>query len=82
MTQTLTTEAMRRENRYLVIKFKDANAALTAEQRKVLADIADSVTAYRLKNDKQPLETVVVESDWPEYERTWGMIETRIKGGL
>ncbi|CAI1502083.1 Uncharacterised protein [Serratia grimesii] len=81
MTQTLTTEAMERESRYLVIQFKDASAALTAEQRRTLADIADAITAYRLGSDKQPLEAVVVEADWPEYEQVWNMIETRVKEG-
>ncbi|MDW5511765.1 hypothetical protein [Serratia proteamaculans] len=82
MTKTLTTEQIEREKRYLVIKFKDAIAALTVEQREALSDIADAVTAYRLGNDKQPLEAVVVESDWPEYEQTWNMIEARVKEGL
>ncbi|MBP1131317.1 hypothetical protein JOE25_002897 [Serratia sp. PL17] len=82
MTQKLTTEAMERESRYLVIKFKDASAALTAEQRITLADIADAITAYRLGSGKQPLEAVVVEADWPEYEQVWNMIETRVKEGL
>lgn len=71
---------MERENRYLVIKFKDAIEALTAEQREELRCIALAVTAHRLDNGKQPLDAVVVESDWPEYERVWGMLERRVKG--
>lgn len=82
MTQTLTTKAIERESRYLVIKFKDAIEALTVEQREALRGIALAVTAHRLKNGKQPLEAVVVESDWPEYEQTWNMIEARVKEGL
>ena len=71
---------MERENRYLVIKFKDAIEALTVEQREALRGIAIAVTAHRQNNGKQPLEAVVVESDWPEYEKVWGMIEARVKG--
>lgn len=71
---------MERENRYLVIKFKDAIEALTVEQREALSGIAQAVTAYRLDRGKHPLDAVVVESDWPEYEQTWNMIEARVKG--
>ena len=71
---------MERENRYLIIKFKDANEALTVEQREALRYIAVAVAAYRLESGKQTLEAVVVESDWPEYEQVWGMIESRVQG--
>lgn len=71
---------MERENRYLVIKFKDAIEALTVEQREALRGIAIAVTAHRLDNGKQPLDAVIVESDWPEYEQVWEMIEARVKG--
>lgn len=33
----------------------------------------------RLKG-KKPLECVVVEKDWPEYEPTWKAIEARVSG--
>ncbi|KKO60336.1 hypothetical protein LG59_2290 [Serratia ureilytica] len=71
---------MERENRYLVIKYKDAIEALTVEQREALRSIAIAVTAHRLDNGRQPLEAVVIEADWPEYERVWEMIEARVKG--
>ncbi|URC22311.1 hypothetical protein CHUUTOTORO_02260 [Serratia phage vB_SmaM-ChuuTotoro] len=35
------------------------------------------VTEHRLENGKTPLEAVVVESDWPEYDKVWKMIEER-----
>ncbi|OHT41617.1 MULTISPECIES: hypothetical protein [Serratia] len=71
---------MKRENRYLVIKYKDVIEALTVEQREALKGIAIAVTAHRQSNGKQPLDAVVVEADWPEYEQVWGMIEARVKG--
>lgn len=71
---------MERENRYLVIKFKDAIEALTVEQREELRRISLAIAAHRLDNGKQPLDAVVVESDWPEYEQVWEMIEARVKG--
>ncbi|WP_442801385.1 hypothetical protein [Serratia rubidaea] len=71
---------MERENRYLVIKFKDAIDALTVEQREALRDISLAVTSHRLNRGKPQLDAVVVESDWPEYEHVWNMIEARVKG--
>lgn len=72
---------MERENRYLVIKFKDAIEALTVGQREVLMGIAIAVTAHRQNNGKQVLDAVVVEADWHEYEQVWKMIEARAKEG-
>lgn len=71
---------MDRENRYLVIKYKDSVEALTETERKHLADIAQKIAWHRLNNDKLPLEAVVVESDWPEYEPTWRAIAARVDG--
>ena len=31
----------------------------------------------RVHEGKAPLDAVVVESDWPEYEPTWKAIEAR-----
>ena len=69
---------MEREKRYLVFKYTDACAALSFTERGQLADLADRVHAYRSSVGKAPLECVVVESDWPEYEPTWAAIEKRV----
>lgn len=59
----------KREGRYVVIKLKDI----------------DENTQRQLGNFMQDLEIptrscVVVESDWPEYEPVWKMLEDRMTG--
>lgn len=69
---------MIRECRYLVFKLKDAQAALTQDERGLLNHLAGKVDDYRLGEGKRPLVCAVVESDWPEYEPTWQAIEQRV----
>ena len=69
---------MKRENRYIVIKRKDAEAALDKGQLEQLNGLSSVVSANRKKAGKLELNCVVVESDWPEYEPTWAAIEARI----
>ncbi len=64
-----------RECRYCVIKFSDANAALTEGEREQLAALMTKVEWYRIEHGKAPLECVVVESDWPIYDTTWAAVE-------
>ncbi|MFZ1872212.1 MAG: hypothetical protein WAU54_05405 [Chania sp.] len=71
---------MQRENRYIVIKEADAQRYLGSLNYRVLHTIADSVERGRKTQGKEPLQCVVVESDWPEYEPVWAMIETRMDG--
>lgn len=72
----------KREDRYLVIKRSDLNQALksypSANAKEGLRLILQSIDVVRTKRNKQPLKCVVVESDWPEYEPVWGMIESRV----
>lgn len=77
---------MKREfDRYVVIKNSDLEYAL--EQGTLIgADIdslkciLESVNLERHRRGKSDLTTVVVEHDWPEYERVWNMIEARVEG--
>ncbi|WP_394294648.1 hypothetical protein [Aeromonas rivipollensis] len=64
-----------REWRYGVIKFSDANAALTEGEREQLATLMEKVAWHRIEQGKAPLECVVVESDWPIYDATWAAVE-------
>lgn len=68
-----------REYRYFVIKRKDAKEALSRDERGLLNHLLGKVHDYRLGLGKKPLECVVVESDWPEYEPTWKAIEERME---
>lgn len=69
---------MIREYRYIVLKRKDVKAALTEDERGLLNSLCGKISDYRIGEGKAPLECVVVESDWPEYETTWESIELRV----
>ena len=70
----------KREQRYFVVKVKDAKEYLDAHQLEKLAEIADTISEGRAKNGIPAVECVVVESDWPEYEPIWKAIEARVTG--
>lgn len=68
-----------REDRYNVIKYTDLERLPHAERRAVngfLRRIHESV----LKAGAPARQSVVIESDWPEYEPAWQMIERRMAG--
>lgn len=67
----------KREQKYLVIKVKDAKHYLDEDQLEQLAGIADTIEARRKAVGLTGLECVVIESHWPEYEATWKAIEAR-----
>ena len=69
---------MEREERYVVLKIKDIEHFLSTSQKDDLHDIRGTIDAYRRTTKKGELKAVVVESDWPEYERVWKMIEARV----
>lgn len=70
---------MIRENRYLVVKRKDICSYLTKAEESQLALLTEKVAKGRKLDGKQDLNCVVVESDWPEFEPVWKMIENRVK---
>ena len=70
---------MEREfDRYVVIKNSHAKHALTENEIKELYRLGMKCAAWRKQNGKIPFKCVVVEHDWPEYERVWKMIEDRV----
>lgn len=71
---------MQREQRYLVLKIKDIFRSLTSTERAILNTLAAKVEDGRHAAGKSPLQCVVVESDWPEYEATWTAIASRVDG--
>lgn len=73
-------ESMKREHRYIVIKLTDARMALNEAEKLALDTICKQVEHYRAFANKKPLDCVVVESDWPEFEPTWAAIEQRVDG--
>jgi len=70
-----------REQRYVVLKHTDIDFALDLDKSRQLGKICDQVEYGRAMNGKIPLTCVVVESDWPEYEVVWKMIQDRMEKG-
>lgn len=69
-------ETFKREDRYFVIKRTDLVAADKAG--KVAPAIFDAISAI---GDILPhRDCLVIESDWPEYDTAWRMIEARVTG--
>lgn len=69
---------MNREERYLVLKQTDIDNALDSGEQLELSCLALKVHNKRIEIGKHPFSAVVVESDWPEYEPVWKMIEERV----
>jgi len=65
----------KREPRYIVLKISDVKNALTPEQQGQLSSLIYAVSWYRQAAGKKPLESVVVENDWPIYNAVWKMVE-------
>jgi len=72
-------KAFKREKRYIVLKMTDLfSAGLTESEVMSFHRVCDKVEESRNSHNKEPLECVVVESDWPEYEPTWAALEKRM----
>jgi hypothetical protein len=72
--------SFKREDRYTVLKNSDIAEALDNAEKALLIDIEKKVCAWRSAHNKRLLKCVVVESDWPEYQWVWKMIEVRVCG--
>lgn len=68
----------KREQRYLVLKLTDIYGALTDTEIGTLTTLSSTVANYRKRAGKNPLHTVVVEREWPEYNTVWKMLEERV----
>ena len=66
-----------REERYIVFKMSDLGNSLKGDE---IRRLAREYAEHRKHLRKKPLECVVVEKDWPEYEPTWKAIEDRVTG--
>lgn len=75
----MSTE-FQREERYVVFKLSDVEEHFTPSEKQHLERLVEVQRAGREEAGKPPLECVVVESDWPEYEPTWKAIEARVMG--
>ena len=66
---------MIREDRYIVIKKRDLQTLI----EQYVVDEVTTSELNRLLKELPPRQYVVVESDWPEYEKVWQMIEDRVE---
>ena len=71
---------MNREHRYYVAKKKDVEKYLPDEQQLQFDRLLTKIRVGRLNDGKSDVQTVCVDSDWPEYETVWKMIEARVDG--
>lgn len=71
---------MQREDRYIIAKISETNTALNATEQTIFSLLLDKIAAKRFMSGKAPLNCVVVEDDWPEYETVWKMIADRVDG--
>jgi len=62
-------DTFEREERFIVIKRKHLSPAKE-----------EALRTYLFDDGIDTVECVVVESDWPEYETVWRMIENRVTG--
>jgi hypothetical protein len=70
----------KRENRYHVLKVSDAETSFTHDEKVIMQELLEKLDRHRKERNKKPLTCVVIESDWPEYESAWKMIEARVSG--
>jgi len=70
----------KREPRYVVFKIKDMDKYLTQGEKEGLLCVGEEIQVCRANDGKPPLNAVVVEQDWPEFEVVWEMIEARMTG--
>ena len=75
----MSTE-FKREDRYIVFKLADVEKDFFPSEISQLLELYETQQSMRKLNGKPPLDCVVVESDWPEYEPTWKAIEARVAG--
>ena len=66
-------------SRYIVFKRSDIFNCLNAIELDMLMHIGFKLEAYRLSKGKESLKAVVIEHDWPEFEKVWNMLEDRVK---
>lgn len=68
----------KREERYIVVKIKDAQAIDSNDQFNGYDALRDFLKQWCIPTR----EAVVVEKGWPEYEPTWAAIERRTSGAV
>ena len=68
---------MKLEKRYYVAKLSDLKE-LTPEDLKTFNEICTKIEIGRGINGKKPFDAIVIENDWPEYDKVLEMLTSRI----
>ena len=68
---------MKLEKRYYVAKLSDLKE-LTPEDLKTFNEICTKIEIWRGINGKKPFDAIVIENDWPEYDKVLEMLTSRI----
>jgi len=58
---------MELENRYIVLKRTDVERYLNEDEKITLSTLCELVDDGRRDSGKNSIDTLVIESDWPEY---------------
>ena len=75
---TCEVSEFKREPRYVVFKLKDIKKYLHPMDQQTLMELGNRIAKGRREDVKPPLNAVVVEHDWPEFEMVWDAIEARM----
>lgn len=78
-TEIKPAEPFQREDRYIVIKRSDMEN-LPIDQRRNFAGPCRALHEQMFIAGAPARSFLVIESDWPEYEPVWQMIERRMAG--
>lgn len=67
-----------REDRYIVIKRSDVDTFWRDDVREQFMSALERLNEHHVRTPQR--QFLVIESDWPEYEPAWHMIERRVNG--
>jgi hypothetical protein len=77
-TENKPAEPFQREARYIVIKRSDVNNFWRDDVREQFLAALQRLNEHHVRIPQR--QYLVIESDWPEYESAWYMIERRVNG--
>jgi len=69
----------KRTVRYVVFKLSDMDKYLTEYARSQIYKYGRELASARRFDCRPPLNAVVVEQDWPEFDVVWALIEARVR---
>jgi hypothetical protein len=77
-TENKSAEPFQREDRYIVIKRSDVDTFWRDDVREQFMAALERLNEHHVRTPQR--QFLVIESDWPEYEAAWHMIERRVNG--